>query len=119
MKKLFIFISTIFFLQSISWAQSCLPEGIVFSNQASINNFQSNYPGCIEIEGDVTISGINITNLNGLDILTSIGGSLKITHNDPLTSLIGLNNLTNIGGKKGRAHAGWAVGQPGSLHPSC
>jgi S-formylglutathione hydrolase FrmB len=53
---------------------SCLPQGITFTNQAQIDNFQTNYPGCTEIEGDVTIAGDDITNLNGLSVLTSIGG---------------------------------------------
>jgi photosystem II stability/assembly factor-like uncharacterized protein len=76
----------------------CLPEGIAFNTQEQIDNFQANYPGCTEIEGDVTIEGWNITNLNGLSVLTSIGGYLKIRYNSSLTSLTGLDNLTSIGG---------------------
>ncbi|MHC1777704.1 MAG: YCF48-related protein [Lentimicrobium sp.] len=76
----------------------CLPEGITFSTQEQIDNFQNNYPGCTEIEGDVTIEGWNITNLNGLNLLTSIGGYLKVRYNSSLTSLTGLDNLTSIGG---------------------
>lgn len=80
---------------------SCLPEGITFATQEQIDNFQTNYPGCNEIEGDVTIfdnwSG-SITNLNGLDILTSIGGFLDIANNNALTNLSGLQNLYSIGG---------------------
>ena len=33
----------------------CLPEGITFTTQEQIDNFQTNYPGCTEIEGDVYI----------------------------------------------------------------
>ncbi len=33
----------------------CLPEGITFTTQAQIDNFQLNYPGCTEIEGDMKI----------------------------------------------------------------
>ncbi len=87
-------------------AQPCLPEGIEFTSQEEIDNFQINYPGCIEIEGDVQITGDNITNLNELIVLTSIGGSLKfgepqiwwVLGNPALESLAGLNNLTSIGG---------------------
>ncbi len=96
-KSIFFFILTFFFYSSGS-SQSCLPEGIIFSNQASINNFQDNYPGCTAIEGDVTISGVNITNLNGLNVLTTIGGTLRIAHNDALINLTGLDNLTDIFG---------------------
>jgi len=77
---------------------SCLPEGITFTTQAQIDNFQINHPNCTEIEGDVTIQGDEITNLNGLSVLTSIGGDLSIYQDYALTSLFGLENLASIGG---------------------
>ena len=90
------------FALSAQSACTCLPEGITFSTQADINNFTTNYPGCVKIEGDVLISGQYITNLNGLSVLTSIGGELFIGDDWPgsssLTSLAGLENLTSIGG---------------------
>jgi photosystem II stability/assembly factor-like uncharacterized protein len=83
-------------------SSGCLPEGITFTTQEQIDNFQTNYPGCREIEGIVNIgdwmSGSNITNLNGLSVLTSVGGGLNIGNNPALTSLIGLDNLNTIGG---------------------
>lgn len=96
MKKL-IALSIGLFLSFTGLSQSCLQEGIIFTMQAQIDSFQINYPGCMEIEGDVTISGSDITNLNGLSILTSIGGYLSIAQNDNLTSLTGLSGLTAIG----------------------
>ena len=45
-------VSTISILE---YNNHCLPEGITFSTQAEIDNFQTNYPGCTEIEGDVVI----------------------------------------------------------------
>jgi len=105
MKKLTIFITTLLISQLSALSQPCLPEGITFTTQEEIDNFQINYPGCIEIEGDVCICGSNITNLNGLDILTSIGGRLMIGSeypyiwgNDVLMSLAGLDGVTSIGG---------------------
>jgi len=77
-------------------SQSCLPQGITFSWQAEIDSFQTNYPGCIEIEGDVTIAGSDITNLNGLSVLTSIGGTLSI-YVGYVSSLTGLENMTSVG----------------------
>lgn len=100
MKKVF----TLFFGLFLSFAgfsQSCLPEGITFETQAQIDSFQINYPNCTEIEGDVIIGNPNHTNiksLNGLDVLTSIGGSLTIGGNDSLVNLSGLDNLYTIGG---------------------
>ena len=127
MKKLASAIFILFFLYGTASPQSCLPLGITFTTQEQIDNFQTNNPGCTEIEGNVFIQGDNITNLNGLDVLTaiwgdlmigrlsmggnnaltsltglenliSIGGSLEIEDNDALTSLTGLDNVTSIGG---------------------
>lgn len=57
-------------------SQACLPQGITFSTQEQIDNFQTNYPDCTEIEGDVIIEGDEITNLDGLNVLNLIGGFL-------------------------------------------
>ena len=80
-------------------AQSCLPEGIMFITQAQVDTFQISNPGCIEIEGNVTIKGTNsISNLNGLSMVTSIGSNFSISFNNLLTSLMELSNLNSIGG---------------------
>ena len=97
MNKLAIIVIALLFIQITASSQSCLPDGITFTTQAEIDNFQIKYPGCTEIEGDVVIGGINITNLNGLSVLTSIGGFLGILQNDSLTSLTGLEGVTSIG----------------------
>ncbi|MHC1777731.1 MAG: T9SS type A sorting domain-containing protein [Lentimicrobium sp.] len=103
MKKLTLFILGVAFSHSLAFSQACLPEGITFYTQVQIDSFQANYPGCTEIEGNVNIidddywSGIDITNLNGLSVITSIGGSLDIRC-AILPSLAGLNALTFIGG---------------------
>ncbi len=78
---------------------NCLPNGITFTTQEEIDNFQTNYPGCNEIGGDVEIYGNSITNLDGLNVLTTIGGKLTITNNYNLTSLNGLENLASIAGE--------------------
>lgn len=65
-------------------AQGCLPEGITFSTQQEINDFQTNYPGCTHILGDVIISNTtsyNIENLSGLNVLQAIDGDFLITEN--------------------------------------
>ena len=76
---------------------SC-PYNITFLTQSEIDDYAATYPGCTSISGNVTIEGIGITNLNGLSILTSIGGNLSIAYNSSLTSLTGLDALTSVGG---------------------
>ncbi|MEE4258450.1 MAG: T9SS type A sorting domain-containing protein [Bacteroidales bacterium] len=101
MNKLFILLFALLTVHVVH-AQGCLPEGITFTTQEQIDNFQSENPGCTEIEGNVIVGRItestDISNLNGLNVLTSIGGDLMIYGNYYLTSLDGLENLTSIGG---------------------
>ena len=88
MKKLFHFITLLIILNSSGFSQGCLPEGITFTTQEQIDNFQSDYPGCTEIEGNVQIGDYNfsdINNLNGLNVLTKIGGNLFFINNDLLS----------------------------------
>lgn len=99
MKKLTIFLVLVFLLQIRVYSQPCLPEGIIFSTQEEIDNFQTNYANCTEIEGEVIINGSGITNLFGLNVLTSFHGNLAIVDNVNLLSLSGLENINIIGGK--------------------
>lgn len=98
MKKITLLIVTAFIIQATASSQSCLPEGIIFTTQVQIDDFQINHPNCTTIEGDVEIIGDDITNLNGLNVLTAIEGGLKIGENDSLTSLTGLDNIASVGG---------------------
>lgn len=76
----------------------CLPEGMVFTSQSQIDHFQTDYPNCIEISGDVEISGSNITNLDGLSNIQVIDGDLDIHTNELLENLSGLDSLVSIHG---------------------
>jgi hypothetical protein len=96
MKKSLLYIVIGCFLSLFSSAQPC-PMHISFHNQSEVDNFQNDYPGCTSIEGSVSI-GSEITNLNGLTVLTSIGGNLSFSYAVDLESFSGLNNLTYIGG---------------------
>ena len=98
MKKNSILFVLVFTFQLAIYSQGCLPNGITFSNQAEIDNFSTNYPGCTEIEGYVTISGDNITNLAGLSGITSIGDYLEIIYNPSLLNINGLAGITSVGG---------------------
>lgn len=98
MKKLNLLIVIAFTFQTFCYSQPCLPEGITFSTQAEIDNFQINYPNCTVIEGNIIVSGNYITNLNGLNSLTSVGGNLLITNCFSLQNLSGLENITSVAG---------------------
>jgi len=100
MKKLTLILFILIFCQVTSSSQNyvpCLPTGITFNTQNQIDSFQINHPGCTEIIGSVMIDGDDITNLNGLSVLTAIGGNLLIDNNTALTTLTGLDNITSIG----------------------
>lgn len=101
MKKIKSLIVLLIILTTIDLESQPCPYDLVFENQEEVDNFSIEYPNCSEIEGNVTI-GIypdysDITNLDGLNIITKIGGRLDIRKNPGLTSLSGLNNLTSIG----------------------
>lgn len=98
MKNLTLIILAVILCHTSASSQACLPEGITFTTQEQIDNFPADYPGCAEIEANVTISGADITNLNGLSVLTSIMGDLQIKSNEILSALSGLQNLAHLGG---------------------
>jgi len=99
MKKIGLFILFAFFIQTnvSSW---CLPNGIIFNSQSQIDDFLNNYPNCYDIRGTVTISGNDITNLNGLKNINRIN-TLIIRDNPSLTSLKGLDSLRVLTGYYG------------------
>ena len=93
-----------FFSFTINAQQSCLPDGITFNTQEQIDSFAVDYPGCTEIEGSVHLIGPDISNLQGLNPLTTIQGDLivggysVISDGTGLSNFLGLENLTSIGG---------------------
>jgi len=97
-KQLIVIAGVLMFSGQFGWAQSCLPEGITFNTQSQIDDFPINYPNCVEIEGEIFIQGNDITNLNGLNQLSSTGGDLTIKLCSNLSNLSGLENLNFIGG---------------------
>jgi hypothetical protein len=105
MKKFSLVVFFLLIMHMTTFTQSCLPDGITFHTQNDIDSFQVNYPGCTIIEGDVFVGdyggGSNISNLNGLSVLNSIGGNFIIRCNDSLTSLTGLENIITIGNELG------------------
>ncbi len=94
-------ISCIILLFALSGISQCLPQGINFTTQSQIDSFPINYPNCTQIIGNVHIGGVylcDISNLNGLSNIISIGGSFGITVTYFLIDLSGLDLLKSIGG---------------------
>ncbi|MCK6695506.1 MAG: PKD domain-containing protein, partial [Thermoanaerobaculia bacterium] len=77
---------------------SC-PDNITFHTQGQVDEFSSRYPGCNSIKGNVVIRGCEITSLQGLSGLDSVGGNLVIRENAWLYDLSGLENLSFVGGE--------------------
>ena len=97
MKKLLLIVFLAILIQVSLQSQTCLPNGIVFNTQVQVDSFQINYPDCNTIEGNVEITGANINNLSGLDVLIGIEGDLFIGYCTGLSNLAGFDNLTYIG----------------------
>ncbi|MDR6806200.1 hypothetical protein J2Y45_003392 [Dyadobacter sp. BE34] len=96
MKKLYLLISICFFSQYAN-AQSC--DVSDFTSQQQLDNFKIQNPGCKTILGSVTITGADITNLNGLSNITRVIGDVTIVNNPTLPNMNGLGALTDINGR--------------------
>lgn len=76
------------------YAQECIGS-YTLTSQTEIDVFN-----CTSVTGNLYIEETvyrNITNLNGLSKLTSVGGSFRIWGNDALTNVDGLAALTSVG----------------------
>ncbi|MCF0065057.1 T9SS type A sorting domain-containing protein [Dyadobacter sp. LJ419] len=94
MKKPLLLIFFVIIANSFSVKAACTVGDLI--SQWAIDNFSKNYPGCTEVTNGFNISGVNITNLDGLLGVTSIGG-LTISDNPRLTDLSGLSMLKSSG----------------------
>ena len=63
--------------------------------QAMVDAFPQN---CDSVLGDMIVEGSDITNVDALANLTSVGDGLKIRGNSSLTNIDALANLTSVGG---------------------
>jgi len=96
--KIFL-LSIALILSHIILAAQCPPgDLLIFSSQAQVDDFAISYPNCTEFDGDIVITGGDITNLYGLSALTAIGGNLSFLYNQALSNATGLTNLTAIEG---------------------
>lgn len=96
MKKIYLLISICFLSQYVN-AQTCNVSD--FTSQQQLDNFKIQNPGCKTILGSVTITGADITNLNGLSNITRILGDVTIINNPTLPNMSGLDALTDINGR--------------------
>lgn len=77
---------------------SCLPYGNYFvRTQEEVDSFFINYPNCYDLEGFLSIKGDGITELQGLNNLSSVEEHLLFYHCNSLSDFSGLNNLDSIG----------------------
>ena len=97
MKNITFLFVLVLIIHTGAYSQSCLPDGILFNTQTQIDSFQINYPNCTVVEGDVEITGDDITNLSGLAMLTAIEGDLFVGYCTALPNLTGLDSVTSIG----------------------
>ncbi len=71
--------------------QQC-PGNLTLSSQAEVNS-----AGCQYIDGNLIISGPDITDLSPLGLLTSVKGGLVIRNNPALKTIYGFNSLIEAG----------------------
>lgn len=90
--SLFLFL---FLLTNCLNAQ-CPTGNVNLSSQADVVDFLTNYPTCTQIDGDLTIAS-SVNDISGLVNITSVQGTLTITNSD-ITNLTGLSGLQTIGG---------------------
>lgn len=105
MRTVFLLCLGFSFIQSV-YGQ-CPPGNtfghIVLANQAAVDAFLINYPNCTDIPEDFAVGmtagniPTDITNLDGLQNVVTVGGDFDIGNNESLTSLSPLANLTSVG----------------------
>lgn len=95
MRYTLLFIVLVGYAQ-LGYTQSCGENGFIFlRSQADVDNFSIDYPNCTTIERTLIIEGM-IYNLDGLEQITAVNGSVEI-QSYYLTSLHGLHNLSSVG----------------------
>jgi hypothetical protein len=91
----FVLLFLIFLLSSTLEITAGKCDSFFFNTQASIDNFSVAYPNCNSFINGITISGTDITNLNGLSAITD-SYSLDIINNPLLTNISGLSGLKSL-----------------------
>lgn len=92
-----LFVLITFFRILPSYTQGCSPG--VFTTQSQIDSFTINYPGCHKIYSTLSVipsPSNSINNLNGLSVIDTVWGNLRIEGTSALNDLTGLNNLKTV-----------------------
>jgi len=79
-----------------AWAEDCPQPSYSFTTQDRVDAFPKNCDSVLD--GLTVANSTDITNIDGLANLTSVGGDLYIYGNASLTNIDGLANLTSVGG---------------------
>ncbi|MBK9335774.1 MAG: hypothetical protein IPM98_03965 [Lewinellaceae bacterium] len=93
------FLCFLLILGYVQFANAQCPMGhISLTTQAQIDNFTTDYPGCMHVLNNLVIGpSADIANLNGLSGVNQIDGALLVLDNSALTDVSGLNGLMSIG----------------------
>lgn len=81
--------------------QECSAQDITLSTQAEVDAFQDDFGNggiCSVVAGTLRITGLSITNLDGLSAITRVGHNLNVFSNFALTNINGLGALTSVSG---------------------
>jgi len=96
MKKLTTLLCAIILVPIISWSagkeSTACTGNVVLSSQAEVDAFN-----CTSVDGDLTISGNNISNIAALSDLENVSGKLIIRNNPNLADIKPLTSLTSVG----------------------
>lgn len=80
---------------------TCSSQNVILLTQSDVDNFPNNFPGVTTLSS-LDIYSATIANLDALSQITEVTGNLSISSptsvNNVLTDLNGLNNVTTIGG---------------------
>ncbi|MEZ4931617.1 MAG: hypothetical protein R2788_05745 [Saprospiraceae bacterium] len=95
-KKMRLVTLCLFLLSTLLIHAQCPSGPIELSTQQQVDNFSTNYPGCMELNKSLFIHTSAVNNLNGLSQITSVGLEFYV-QNTSITNFSGLNNLTFIG----------------------
>src|SRR5690606_32344678 len=84
---------------SFTTLYECPSGDFTFNSQQQIDEFGIRYAHCTNITlNSLTVNGYDITNLDGLSNLRSIVENAFIKYNNSLSDIDGLNGLTSVGG---------------------